>query len=139
MEATTKISIGGIYSFKKSFSLVEVQRFAELSRDHNPLHTDVAYAKDGPFGANIVHGMLAASLFSAILGTKYPGEGTIYLKQDLKFLRPVFIDEEVTAMVAVTAIAENVGDLLITLTTTLTKQNGKEAITGEAQVLLRRK
>ncbi|MBR9865034.1 MAG: MaoC family dehydratase [Rhodobacteraceae bacterium] len=82
----------------------EIAMFAELSTDHNPVHLNDAYAKDTMFGGRIAHGMLSASLISAVIGEQLPGHGTIYMKQDLKFTAPVRPDANVTATVTVAAI-----------------------------------
>ena len=89
----TDLHIGQSYSLSKSFSLKDVEQFAELSMDHNPVHLEQEYASHSLFGKRIVHGYLTSSLFSAIIGTKMPGPGSIYIKQDLTFKKPVFHDE----------------------------------------------
>ena len=73
------LKIGMSYSLSKAFSSDEVVEFSKLSMDVNPLHLDANYAEKSMFGKRIVHGFLTASLFSAIIGTKFPGEGSIYL------------------------------------------------------------
>lgn len=95
------LKIGQSYEMKRVFAQEEVQKFAELSLDTNPLHTDMDYAKTTRFGQLIVPGFLTASLFSAIIGTKFPGFGTIYLNQNMSFRKPVFPDQEVRAAVSV--------------------------------------
>lgn len=95
------LKIGQSYEMKRVFTQEEVQKFAELSWDTNPLHTDFEYAKTTRFGQLIVPGFLTASLFSAIIGTKFPGFGTIYLNQNMSFRKPVFPDQEVRAVVSV--------------------------------------
>lgn len=95
------LMIGQSYEMKRVFTQEEVQKFAELSWDTNPLHTDLDYAKRTRFGQLIVPGFLTASLFSAIIGTKFPGFGTIYLNQNMSFRKPVFPDQEVRAVVSV--------------------------------------
>jgi 3-hydroxybutyryl-CoA dehydratase len=81
---------------------------------------------------NIVHGFLVASLFSTILGTKMPGEGSIYVKQNMKFVKPVYIDDTVTAVVSITDI--NFEKQLVTLNTTCHNQDGVVVIEGDALV-----
>ena len=95
------LKIGQSYEMKRVFTQEEVQKFAELSWDTNPLHTDLDYAKTTRFGQLIVPGFLTASLFSAVIGTKFPGFGTIYLNQNMSFRRPVFPGQEVRAVVSV--------------------------------------
>src|SRR2546423_453335 len=84
----------------------DLEAFAALSGDTNPVHLDEAYAKTSSFGGRIAHGMLSAAYVSAVLGTKLPGPGAIYLSQSLRFRRPVRIGDEVTARVTVKALDE---------------------------------
>ncbi len=128
------INIGDSASLKKAFSSDEVAAFADLSTDHNPIHLDEAAAQQSVFGQRVVHGALSASLFSSLLGTQLPGPGSIYLGQTLSFKRPVYIDEEVTAVVEV--IALDARKPIATLRTQLFKADGKLAIDGEASVRL---
>ena len=95
------LKIGQSYEMKRVFTQEEVMRFADLSFDNNPLHTDLEYAKTTQFGQLIVPGFLTASLFSAIIGTKFPGFGSIYLNQNMSFRKPVFPNCEVLAVVRV--------------------------------------
>ncbi len=93
-------------SFEKlfSFSQQQINQFAELSGDKNPLHIDPEYAGKSPFGKPIVHGVLTVSIFSQIIGMEFPGAGTIYLGQDLNFKRPVYPDQEYRAVLEVTEV-----------------------------------
>ncbi len=81
---------GDVYLHEFSFSQEEVNRFAEVTGDRNPVHLDETYAAKTMFKRPILHGMLGASLFSKVFGTLFPGEGTIYLKQSLNFLKPMY-------------------------------------------------
>ena len=81
-----------------------VRTFAALTGDVNPVHLDAAYAAETPFKRPIVHGMLTASLISAVLGTQLPGKGAIYVSQSSQFRAPVYVGDDVTAEVTVTAI-----------------------------------
>ena len=96
-----EFKVGDHAEASKAFTREEVSQFAEISLDKNPLHLDEEYAKNIGFDRCIVHGALVASLFSGLLGQELPGPGTIYLGQDIKFLRPVFIGERVTASVEI--------------------------------------
>lgn len=96
-----QLKIGQSYAMKRVFTRQDVMDFAKLSYDFNPLHMDGEYARSTRFGELIVPGFLTASLFSAIIGTKFPGEGTIYLSQNLSFWKPVFPEKEVMAEVTV--------------------------------------
>jgi 3-hydroxybutyryl-CoA dehydratase len=81
-----------------------IRAFAEVSEDRNPVHLDDAAAAASIFGSRVAHGMLSASLFSALLGERLPGHGTIYLGQNLKFTAPVKVGDAVTATVTVREI-----------------------------------
>lgn len=95
------LTVGQSYEMKRIFTQQEVMDFAKLSYDINPIHTDVEFAKTTQFGKLIVPGFLTGSLFSAIIGTKFPGFGSIYLNQNMSFRKPVFPGQEVTAVVSV--------------------------------------
>ena len=96
--------VGQSASLKKVFSSDDVKAFAELSLDRNPIHLDEVYAEQSLFGKRIVHGFFVGSLISAVFGTVLPGEGAIYLHQEMNFRKPVYHGEEITATVTVTNI-----------------------------------
>ena len=96
-----QLQVGDKAVLRKTFIEEDVAEFARVSGDSNPAHMDENYAKTTQFKTRIVHGMLAGSLFSALLGTDLPGVGTIYTGQTLKFTRPVHFGEEITASVTV--------------------------------------
>ncbi len=91
-------------TISKTISEREIDLFAELSEDRNPLHLCEETASKSIFKERIAHGMLSASLFSAIIGERLPGHGTIYLSQNLRFTAPVKIGDHVTATVTVDSI-----------------------------------
>ena len=91
-------------TISKTFVFDEVVAFSELSLDRNPIHLDKEYAKKGIFSDLIVHGLLTSSLISAVIANKLPGPGSIYLSQSLKFLKPVYHNEEVVAKVKIVDI-----------------------------------
>lgn len=129
-----ELYIGQSYTMHRTFSCDEVQRFASLSLDSNPLHTDPAFAAASRFGRLIVPGFLSASMFSAIIGTRFPGVGSIYLSQDMRFLHPVFPDEEIVATVRVRELIPEKNRVL--LETTCRDTSGKLLIDGQALVKL---
>ena len=96
--------VGQSASLKKVFSSDDVKVFAELSLDKNPIHLDETYAGQSLFGKRIVHGFFVGSLISAVFGTVLPGEGAIYLHQEMNFRKPVYHGEEIKATVTVTNI-----------------------------------
>jgi 3-hydroxybutyryl-CoA dehydratase len=118
----------------RTLSADDVLRFADVTGDHNPVHVDPVAAAASPFGGQIVHGMLTASLISAVLGTQLPGPGAIYVSQSLRFLRPVKLGDTVVARVEITAI--DPAKRRLTLTTTVHNQAGKAVLDGEATVAL---
>ncbi|MBS1634360.1 MAG: MaoC family dehydratase [Bacteroidetes bacterium] len=128
------IETGQVYTHDFQFSQDEVNRFAEVTGDKNPVHLDAAYAAGTMFKRPIMHGMLSASLFSKVFGTLFPGEGTIYLKQSLSFLKPMYVD---TAYEAVFTVKEVMKDKNRAVVETLIKDKntGNVCTSGEATVL----
>jgi 3-hydroxybutyryl-CoA dehydratase len=118
-------------SLSKTITPEDVAEFAHLTSDTNPLHLDDEYAKQTRFGGRIVHGMLGASLISAVIGTALGGP--IYLGQTLKFVKPIRIGETLTATAEVIAVREDKN--IVTLKTFVTNERGEEVIVGEATVL----
>lgn len=126
-------AIGTTASRTKTITDEDVRLFAQVSGDTNSIHLDEAYAAASPFGRRIAHGLLTASLISAVIGNDLPGVGTIYLGQDLKFKAPVFIGDEVTATVEIVRYRED--RRIMTLRTACTKADGTLVIEGEAVVI----
>jgi 3-hydroxybutyryl-CoA dehydratase len=110
----------------------DIELFAEVSTDRNPVHLDEAYARDTIFEGRIAHGMLTAGLISAVIGEQLPGHGTVYLGQSLKFMAPVRPGDLVRAEVTVTAIEH--GKRRVTLETRCLVGN-TVVLKGEALVL----
>jgi 3-hydroxybutyryl-CoA dehydratase len=104
--------------------------FSNLSGDKNPIHLDEEYSKNSIFGKRIVHGMLISSFFSKIIASDYPGEGSIYLKQDLNFKNPCYINDEIEIVVELDKKENNKYYLK-----TKVMRNGTEIIDGNAIVL----
>ena len=125
--------VGQNAASSRAFSEEEVIRFSEVSIDSNPIHFDKIYASNTRFGECIVQGPLVASLIGGLLGSKLPGPGTIYISQNLKFLKPSFINERLTANVEITSIRED--KPIIILHTWVEKENGEIVMDGEAVVL----
>ncbi|MDR2124530.1 MAG: MaoC family dehydratase [Desulfovibrio sp.] len=91
------LKVGDKDSTSKLITSEVVEKFADVSNDKNPLHLDEAFAKSTRFGQRIAHGMISAGLISAVHGTIIPGQGAIYISQSLKFRRPVFLGDTLTA------------------------------------------
>ena len=121
-------------SYEKSFAITAelIERFAEVTGDHNPIHLDEDYAGKSLFKRRVAQGMLQAGLLSGILGCHFPGVGTIYLYQTLKFIKPVFINDQITLSLTVLEIISEKNR--VRLETLFTNQNGETVITGEALV-----
>ncbi|MEM1384599.1 MAG: MaoC family dehydratase [Pseudomonadota bacterium] len=98
------LEIGMSRSLSKTITDLDIRLFADLSCDHNPVHLDDDYAQDTIFGSRIAHGMLTASLVSAVIGEQLPGHGSVYLGQSLKFMAPVYPGDAVIASVTVAGI-----------------------------------
>ena len=128
-----EIKIGDAAEFAKTVTESDIYTYAGLSGDFNPAHINEAYAKNTVFETRIAHGMLSAGFISAILGTQLPGTGTIYLKQELKFMSPVKIGDTITAKAEVIEINQEKNR--IKLKTTCSNQNNKLVIDGEAVVM----
>jgi acyl dehydratase len=126
------LKIGDTASRSKVITDTEIRTFADLSGDENPIHLDDQFASQSNFGRRIVHGMLSASLISAVLANDLPGRGSIYLGQTLRFVAPVFPGDEVTARVTVTALRED--KPVATLKTVCVNQRNEVVIKGEATV-----
>lgn len=127
------IKLGQKAHISRSFSEQDVIDFSKLSKDENPIHFDEDYAKKTRFGKRIVQGKLISSLFSGVLGSKLPGNGTIYLSQTINFLKPVYLDENVTAFVEVIKIREDKN--IFTLRTWVVNSTNETVVDGEAVVL----
>ncbi|MGL4766709.1 MAG: MaoC family dehydratase [Formosimonas sp.] len=111
----------------------DVRAFAKISGDHNPVHLDEAYCLNTRYKKRIAHGLISAGFFSAIFGTKLPGNGCVYVAQDLKFKRPVYIGDTVTAEVVLQKIDEARGRLFFDTTCYV---DGKVVISGTAEIYL---
>ncbi len=127
------LAVGHSASLTKTISHEDLQRFAEISLDTNPVHFDEAFARTTRFGGVIAHGMIPAGLISAVIGTRLPGPGSIYLGQTLQFKRPVRPGETLTATVTVVSLRAD--KKIATLTTTVSNEAGEAVLTGEATVL----
>ncbi len=126
-------AVGSSASLSRTITEADIVTFAYVSGDVNPVHLDEAYAKQTRFGGRIAHGMLAAGLISAVLGTKLPGPGAVYLSQELQFRAPVQIGDEITATATVTEAKE--GKPIYTIETVCTNQHGDVVVKGEAVIL----
>lgn len=131
-----EIQVGQKASLEKVISEDDVLQFAKVTGDFNPIHVDAAFASQTRFKQQIAHGMLTASLISAVIGTVLPGPGNIYASQTLEFKAPVKFGDRIKAEVE---IIEKITERnRVRLKTTCSNQDGIIVITGEAVVLPRR-
>ena len=126
------IEMGMTRYIRKIITDRDIEQFAEISTDHNPVHLDDEYARDTIFEGRIAHGMLTAGLVSAVIGEQLPGHGTIYMSQNLKFLAPVRPGDLVHAEVKV---VDMVIDKRRVKLDCRCEVNGKNVLVGEAMVL----
>ena len=126
------IEMGMTRYTRKVITDKDIEQFAEISTDHNPVHLDDEYARDTIFEGRIAHGMLTAGLVSAVIGEQLPGHGTIYMSQNLKFLAPVRPGDLVHAEVKV---VDMVIDKRRVKLDCRCEVNGKNVLVGEAIVL----
>ena len=100
------MQVGDRAAFTKTVSETDVYGFAGITGDFNPMHVNAVYAEASMFQRRIAHGMLCAGFISAVLGMQLPGPGAIYASQSLRFLKPVFIGDTITAEVEVAELIE---------------------------------
>ncbi len=131
------MKVGDSAEITKTIEQSDIDAFARVTGDHNPVHVDEEFAKTTRFGRRIAHGMLTASLISAVLANKLPGEGSVYLGQTLQFVAPVFLGDEITARVTVREIRED--KPILKLETVCVNQRDEIVIRGKATVLLPQK
>ncbi len=129
----SELAVGMTANYEKCISREDVQLFAQVSGDDNPVHLDEDYAEGTMFRQCIAHGMLTGSLLSKVIGTQLPGNGTIYLSQSLRFRAPVLVGDTVDAQVEVTALDR--GRKRVTLAC-VCKVGDKVVLDGEAEVMV---
>ena len=131
-----ELSVGQTAERTHVVGAADIEAFASVSGDHNPVHMDEAFARTTAFGGRIAHGMLSAAYISAVLGNDLPGPGAIYLSQSLRFRRPVKIGDPVVAKVTVKALDAAKGHATFE---TLCLVNGKTVVDGEALIMVPRR
>lgn len=129
----SELKIGMKDSVTKTITEADVILFAGITTDVNPAHLNEEYAKTTMFKHRIAHGMLGAGLISAVLGTKIPGPGSIYMGQELKFVAPVYFGDTITATAEIIELIPEKNRVI--LKTTCTNQDGKEVIVGKATLM----
>lgn len=127
-----ELKIGDTAEFAKTVSESDIYLYAGITGDFNPAHINEDYAKNTFFKTRIAHGMLSAGFISTVIGNELPGTGSIYVKQDLRFLAPVRIGDTITARVEVIEIIAE--KKRVRLKTTCINQDGTHVLDGEAVV-----
>lgn len=127
------IVIGQSESYSQTITDADIKSFSGISGDKNPVHMDSEYAEKSRYGRRIAHGMMSVSYFSALFGMKLPGPGCVYIEQSVKFIRPVYIGDTLTATVEVERV--NFEKRRIYFKTYCTV-SGKKVITGNAEIYL---
>ena len=127
------ISVGMSASYSQTITDADIKGFAGISGDRNPVHMDEQYAESSRFKKRIAHGMISSSFFSALFGTKLPGEGCVYVSQSLKYRKPVYIGDTVVATIEVKDI--NIEKRRVYFDT-YCKIGSSKVITGEAEIYI---
>ncbi len=128
-----EIKEGMEVSYSQTITDADVKAFAGISGDNNPVHMSDEYAEKSRFKKRIAHGLMSASYFSALFGTKIPGEGCVYVAQSLQFKRPVYLGDTVTATVIVKKVDLNKRRVFFR---TVCKVKNKMVIDGEAELYI---
>ena len=130
------LSVGQSAETTRVVTANDVEAFAAVSGDTNPVHLDEAYAKTTTFQTRIAHGMLSGAYISAVIGTKLPGPGAIYLSQSMRLRRPVKLGDPVVTRVTVQALDDTRGHATLA---TVCQVDGKTVVDGEAVIMVPRK
>lgn len=130
------LQVGMTAERERTVTEADVQAFAEVSGDHNPVHLDEAYAATTPFGTRIAHGMLSAGYISALIASELPGPGAVYLGQTLSFRRPVKLGDTVVTRLEVLSLDHAKGRATLRTTCLV---GGKPVIEGEALIMVPRR
>lgn len=125
--------IGKKASKTKKITKEIINDFGEIIEDLNPLHMDHKKAEEGPFGKRIAHGAYGIGMFSSILAMQMPGEGTVYLEQNAKFLKPIYVEDTITAVVEIVDIINKEKGIL-KLRTYIENQDADIVVDGYAVV-----
>ncbi len=131
-----ELMVGQSAEASRTVTAADIEAFAEVSGDRNPVHLDEEYAKGTRFGGRIAHGMLSGAYISALIASELPGAGAVYMSQTLRFRRPVKIGDRVTTRVTVTELDE--AKARVTLATAC-EVDGKAVVEGEAVIMAPRR
>ncbi len=126
------LAVGDRGEFRKTITERDVFAFADASGDYNPLHFDDEYARKSVFGRRVAHGILMAGIISSVLGGEIPGVGTIFVQLEIRFLKPVFIDDTVRATATVMEI---INPKRVRLFVACVNHHGEDVAIGNAIVI----
>ena len=127
------ISVGQTYETTLTVDEKRIAAFAEATGDDNPIHFDDEAAAKSIFGRRVAQGMLTAGFISGVFGTQFPGSGTVYMSQTVRFQRPVFIGDDITVRLKVVELWPEKNRIRVE--TTCLNQKGQEVLSGEAMVM----
>ncbi|MDL2346103.1 MaoC family dehydratase [Campylobacter hyointestinalis] len=127
------IKIGMKATYSQTITDTDIKAFAGISGDRNPVHLDEIYAQNSRYKKRIAHGLISASYFSALFGTRLPGEGCVYASQTLNFKRPIYVGDTVTAQIEVINIYIDKKKILFRTTCTV---KNRIVIDGEAEIFI---
>lgn len=128
-----EIKIGMTASYSQTITDADIKGFAGISGDRNPVHLDEEYASASRFKKRIAHGLLSVSFFSALFGTKLPGEGCVYVSQNSKFRKPIYIGDTVVATIEVMSVDLDKRRIYFN---TFCKVGNSKVITGDAEIYI---
>jgi 3-hydroxybutyryl-CoA dehydratase len=128
------LKVGDEFRHKFSYTQEDVDTYARVSGDVNPLHIDPQAGKESMFGRNIIHGFLGASVFTKIFGALWYADGHVYMSQSMKWLKPMFVDAEYEAVITVKEIYTDKNRILYECNV-YEAESGDKTITGEALLL----
>ncbi|RIK67056.1 MAG: enoyl-CoA hydratase [Planctomycetota bacterium] len=131
-ETRQTLAVGDQGKFTKTITEQDVFQFADISGDYNPLHIDEEYARRSRFGHRVAHGILMAGIISTVLGSVIPGVGTIFVELQLRFLKPVYLGDTVTATATVMEI---INPKRVRLMVACLNDKGEDVALGNAVVI----
>ena len=129
-----EIKTGHVETFKRTFSQQDFDRFAQLSHDTNPIHIDPVFSARTRFGNTVAHGMMLYGMICSVLGSRFPGPGTLQIKQDMMFKNPTYTKTQVTVLLEVVSVHPQ--NMTAVIETKIHLPNGDDACVGETLVCL---
>ncbi|MDY0078667.1 MAG: MaoC family dehydratase [Bacteroidales bacterium] len=125
------MNLNDSFEHQFSFTQLEVNEFARITGDNNPIHIDEAEAVKSIFKRRIMHGFLSGSVFSKVFGTLWPGKGTIFLGQNMRFVKPMYVDETYKALFKIVEVKRNG---IYVIDTSIVNTANEVTLSGEAVI-----